>query len=409
MMPRTPRGAVVPPFYAGEIAREAAALAAQGRDIVPMHFGEPRLAPPPAALEAARRATAADLASTHAYWHSAALQQRIARHYRDACGVEVAPERILLTNGASAGLVAAFTVLFAAGDRVGIARPGYPAYRNSLQALQRSVVEIDAGAAQGWRLTADAVAATAAETGGLQGLIVASPGNPTGVVLAREELAALAAECRRQHAWLISDEIYHGITYGGRAASALEVEPEAIVVNSFSKLYRMPGWRLGWLVVPQRLIDSFRTHLINLFLTPTSVSQHAALAAMDATDDISAAVAGYAANRARLLDGLPPAGLPRLCVPDGAFYIYADVADYTDDSLALCRRLLADTGVAITPGIDFDTVHGGSHVRFSFAGSLDDVDRALARLAPWLAAQPRRAGAARGEPAARAGTGLHAR
>jgi aspartate/methionine/tyrosine aminotransferase len=404
MMPRTPRGAVVPPFYAGEIAREAAALAAQGREIVPMHFGEPALAPPPAALEAARRATAADQASTHAYWHSPALQHRIARHYRDAYGVDVAPERILLTNGASAGLVAAFTVLFAAGDRVGIARPGYPAYRNSLQALQRSVVEIDAGAAQRWRLTAEAVAAA----GGLQGLIVASPGNPTGVVLARDELAALALECRRQHAWLISDEIYHGITFGGRASSALEVEPDAIVVNSFSKLYRMPGWRLGWLVVPERLIDPFRAHLINLFLTPTSVSQHAALAAMDATADVAAAVAGYAANRARLLEALPPAGLPRLCVPDGAFYIYADVADYTDDSLAFCRRLLADTGVAITPGIDFDTVHGRSHVRFSFAGSLDDVDRAIARLAPWLAAQPRRAGAACDEPAARAGAGLHA-
>lgn len=405
MMPLTPRGAVVPPFYAGEIAREAAALAAQGREIVPMHFGEPRLAPPPAALEAARRATAADLASTHAYWHSPALQQRIARHYHDAYGVEVAPERILLTNGASAGLVAAFTVLFAAGDRVGIARPGYPAYRNALQALQRTVVEIDAGAPQRWRLTADAVAGA----GGLQGLIVASPGNPTGVVLARDELRSIAAECRRQHAWLISDEIYHGIIYAGRAASALEIEPDAIVVNSFSKLYRMPGWRLGWLVVPQRLIDSFRTHLINLFLTPASVSQHAALAAMDATDDIAAAVAGYAANRARLLEGLPRIGLPRLCMPDGAFYVYADVADYTDDSLGFCRRLLADTGVAITPGIDFDTVHGGSHVRFSFAGSLDDVERALARLAPWLAAQPRRTAAARDESAARAGSGFHTR
>lgn len=387
---RTPRGAVVPPFYAGEIAREAAALAAQGRDIVPMHFGEPRLAPPTVALDAARRATASDAATTHAYWHSPALQQRIAAHYRSVYGVDVAPERILLTNGASAGLVAAFTVLFGAGDRVGLARPGYPAYRNSLQALQRAVVEIDCGAAQRWRLSAAAVAAA----GPLQGLIVASPGNPTGVVLARDDLAAIALECRRQGAWLISDEIYHGITYGARAASALEVEPDAIVVNSFSKLYRMPGWRLGWLVVPERLIEAFRAHLINLFLTPASVSQHAALAAMDATDDIAAAVEGYAANRARLVDALPRLGVPRLCVPDGAFYVYADVADYTDDSLAFCRLLLSDTGVAITPGIDFDTVHGGSHVRFSFAGSLEDVERAIARLGPWLARQPRRAGAA---------------
>jgi aspartate/methionine/tyrosine aminotransferase len=389
---RNPRGATVPPFYAGEIAREAAQLARAGRDIVPMHFGEPRLAPPAAALEAARRATTLAEPTTHAYWMSEALQRRIAQHYRDTYGVEVAPQRILLTNGASAALVAAFTVLFGAQDRVGLTRPGYPAYRNSLQALQREVVEIDCGAAQRWRLSAAAVAAAAP----LQGLIVASPGNPTGVVLTREELAAIAAECRRQGAWLMSDEIYHGITYEGRAASALEIEPEAIVVNSFSKLYRMPGWRLGWLVVPERLIESFRAHLINLFLTPTSISQHAALAAMDATDDIAAAVAGYAANRARLIDALPRLGLARLCVPDGAFYVYVDVAEYTDDSLAFCRRLLAETGVAITPGIDFDTVHGGFHVRFSFAGSLDDVERAIALLAPWLAAQPRRAGAAGG-------------
>jgi aspartate/methionine/tyrosine aminotransferase len=392
MTTRVPRGATVPPFYAGEIAREAAQLARAGREIVPMHFGEPRLAPPAAALEAARRVSVLGEPSTHAYWMSDALQRRIARHYRDAYGVEVAPQRILLTSGASAALVAAFTVLFGAQDRVGLTRPGYPAYRNSLQALQREVVEIDCGAAQRWRLTAAAVAAAAP----LQGLIVASPGNPTGVVLAREELAAIAAECRRQGAWLISDEIYHGITYEGRAASALEIEPEAIVVNSFSKLYRMPGWRLGWLVVPERLVESFRAHLINLFLTATSVSQHAALAAMDATDDIAAAVAGYAANRARLIDALPRMGLARLCVPDGAFYVYVDVADYTDDSLAFCRRLLAETGVAITPGIDFDTVHGGSHVRFSFAGSLGDVERAIALLAPWLATQPRRAGAAGG-------------
>jgi aspartate/methionine/tyrosine aminotransferase len=359
-----------------------------------MHFGEPRLAPPAVALEAARRATERGEATTHSYWESGALQQRLARHYLDEYGVDVAPQRILLTSGASAGLVGAFTVLFGAHDRVGLTRPGYPAYRNALQALQREVVEIDCGAACDWRLSAAAVA----QAGPLRGLIVASPGNPTGVVLARDELAAIATECRRQGAWLISDEIYHGITYGTRAASALEVEPDAIVVNSFSKLYRMPGWRLGWLVVPERLVESFRAHLINLFLTPPSVSQHAALAAMDATDDIAAAVAGYAANRARLLEALPRMGLSKLCVPDGAFYVYADVAQYTDDSLAFCRRLLADTGVAITPGIDFDTAHGGSHVRFSFAGSLDDVERALARLPPWLAAQRHcsRAGAAGG-------------
>lgn len=397
---RQVRGAVVPPFYAGEIAREAAQLSRAGRDVVPMHFGEPRLPPPAAALEAARRAASATEPSTHAYWVSDALQRRLSRHYRDSYGVDVAPERILLTHGASAGLVAAFTVLLDAGDRVGIARPGYPAYRNAMRALQRSAVEIDCHEDGGYRLGPAAVRAAAP----LQALIVASPANPTGVVLERAELAALAAECRSQGAWLISDEIYHGITYGARAVSALEIEPDAIVVNSFSKLYRMPGWRLGWLVVPQALVDRFRTHLINLFLTPTSISQHAALAALDAVGDVHGAVAGYAANRDRLLAALPGLGLDRVCVPAGAFYLYADVGDYTDDSLAFCRELLADTGVALTPGIDFDTEKGNTHVRFSFAGSRDDIERAIARLGPWLASRPRAARARQhGGTRARAG------
>jgi aspartate/methionine/tyrosine aminotransferase len=404
MTTRQVRGTVVPPFYAGEIAREAAQLARAGRDIVPMHFGEPRLAPPAAALEAARNAARAAEPSTHAYWISEALQQRLSRHYRDSYGVDVAPERILLTSGASAGLVAAFTALLDADDPVGIARPGYPAYRNAMRALQRRVVEIDCREDCGYRLGVAAVRAAAP----LRALIVASPGNPTGVVLDRAELAALAGECRAQGAWLISDEIYHGITYGAVAASALEVEPDAIVVNSFSKLYRMPGWRLGWLVVPASLVEHFRTQLINLFLTPTSISQHAALAAMDAGEDLRAAVAGYAENRQRLLAALPALGLDRLCVPDGAFYLYADVADYTSDSLAFCRELLADTGVAITPGIDFDTERGNTHVRFSFAGSHDDVERAIARLGPWLAARRRPAGAGQRDPA-RAGAGFDTR
>lgn len=401
---REVRGAHVPPFYAGEIAREAALLARAGRDIVPMHFGEPRLAPPAVALEAARHAARADESSTHGYWISEALQHRLSRHYRDTYGVDVAPQRILLTNGASAGLVAVFTALLRAGDRVGIARPGYPAYRNALQALERSVVEIDCREDRDYRLAPAAVRAAAP----LRALIVASPANPTGVVLQRDELAALAAECRAQGAWLICDEIYHGIVYGARASSALEVEPDAIVVNSFSKLYRMPGWRLGWLVVPETLIERFRTHLINLFLTPTSISQHAALPALDAQEDLRAAVAGYAANRERLLAALPPLGIDRICVPAGAFYLYADVAGYTDDSLAFCRQLLSDTGVAITPGIDFDTERGNTHVRFSFAGSGDDIERALARLGPWLADR-RRAADARRLRRARAGPGLDAR
>jgi aspartate/methionine/tyrosine aminotransferase len=397
----------VPAFHAMAMSRAASELEAAGRAIVHLEVGQPATGASQRALDAVRAALDTPLGYTNAPGLPA-LRRRIARHYADTHGLEVDPERILAVAGASAGFTLAFVAAFDPGARVAVVEPGYPCYRNTLLALDLTPVPVPVGPETRWAPTPELLDAAVTAGGPLDGVVIASPSNPTGTVLDAATLAALVAWCDRHGAHLIADEIYHGITYGERAASALEVEPDAIVVNSFSKLYRMPGWRLGWLVVPERLIEPFRAHLINLFLTPTSVSQHAALAAMDAGDDIAAAVAGYAANRARLLEALPRIGLPRLCVPDGAFYIYADVADYTDDSLAFCRRLLADTGVAITPGIDFDTVHGGSHVRFSFAGSLDDVGRALARLAPWLAAQPRRTGVACDEPVARAGAGFDA-
>lgn len=372
------RGAEIPPFYAGEIGRQAAALQRAGRRIIAMHFGQPTLGPPPAVRAAAHRAIDA---GPNGYFESPELRERIARHYRDAYGVTVPATRILLTSGASAGLVAAFTTMFATGDRIGIGRPGYPAYRNSLAALGREPVEIDCGAAQGFRLDARLVAAV---PGRLHGLVVASPGNPTGAMLSRAQLAAVAQACRDRGTLLISDEIYHGISYGEAAATALEFEPRALVINSFSKLYRMPGWRLGWLVAPQDCVARLSAHLINFFLTPPSAAQQAAIAAFDDPADLQAAVAGYARNRERLLAELPAMGLAGIAPPDGAFYLYADVGHLTRDSLAFCRELLDDTGISMAPGIDFDTVHGQRFVRLSFAVSNDEVAEALALLRPWL-------------------------
>ncbi len=378
------RGVDIPPFYAGEIGRRAALRARAGLPVFPMHFGSPT-AGAPASARAAVRLHLDE--SSSAYWESAPLRERIARHYLDTYGVVVSPDRVLLTSGASAGLIAAFTALFAHGDRIGLARPGYPAYRNALTALGRVPVDVPCGPETGFRLTPALIDALDAP---LHGLIVASPGNPTGAMLGRDDLAALAAACRRNGTRLISDEIYHGITYGVAATTALAVDDEAIVVNSFSKLFRMPGWRLGWLIAPHSCVARLSAYLINFFLTPPTLSQHAALAAFDDLAELNASVAQYARNRDRLHDALRQMGIAGIAPPDGAFYLYADVGHLTDDSLAFCEKLLDETGIAIAPGIDFDPRDGGRFIRFAFAISGDAIEQVIERLTPWIARQPLR-------------------
>ena len=379
-----PRGAAIPPFYVAEIGWKAMRRAREGLLALPMHIGEPT-----AGIPARARAVAHDALDQRSsgYWHSHALCERIAHDYREQYGVDVAPERILLTGGASAGLVAVFAALFAVGDRVGLARPGYAPYRNALQALGRVPVDLDCGAETDYRLLPASLDGLAEL---LHGLIVASPANPTGAMLDRAQLDALFARCRADGTRIVSDEIYHGIAYGTEAVTALALDPEAIVVNSFSKRFRMPGWRLGWLVAPEACVERLSAYLINFFLTPTSVSQHAALAAFDDTAELEASVVGYAANRARLIAALPALGLSAIAPPDGAFYLYADVGHLTDDSISFAHRLLDETGVAIAPGIDFDPVDGHRFVRFSFALSASELEQAIDLLVPWFARQPRR-------------------
>jgi aspartate/methionine/tyrosine aminotransferase len=371
----------IDPFHAIAIGELAYALQAQGRSIIHMEYGQPSTGAPTAAIAVAHEVLDAD---PMGYWENPGLKARIARMYAEQHGAAVEPSQVILTCGASPALVLALATVFAPGARVALARPGYVAYRNTLKALHMVPVELDCGEAERFQLTAAALAALEPAP---DGVIVASPANPTGTVIAPDELAAIAKVCADRGIQIVSDEIYHGISYVGPVRSVLAVAPDALVINSFSKYYSMAGWRLGWLIIPPALIEPARARMGNLFLTPPSLAQHAGLAAMDCQDELDRHVATYARTREVMLAGVERLGLSRIAPPDGAFYIYADVGHLTDDSLAFCHRMLEETGVATAPGIDFDPACGNRFIRFSFAVSTPLVEEALTRLEPWFAAQ----------------------
>jgi aspartate/methionine/tyrosine aminotransferase len=373
--------AKIDPFHAISISRIAHRLAVEGNSIVHMEFGQPTTGAPQAAIAAAHRVLDED---GMGYWESPQLKERIARHYRHSYGLAIDAERIILTCGASPAFVLALSCLFEPGARVAFARPGYVAYRNTLKALYLEPVEIGCGAAERYQIS---VAAIEALDPAPAGLILASPANPTGTIIADNELAAIAAVCRRRGIRVVSDEIYHGLSYVGAARSLLQDLDDALVVNSFSKYFSMAGWRLGWLVVPPDLIDAARARMGNLFLTPPSLAQHAGLVAMDCRQELESHVAAYARNRDLLLRALPAMGLSEIAPPDGAFYVYAYIGHLTGDSLAFCEALLRDTGVATAPGIDFDPIEGHRFIRFSFAVSTELLTEAIARMAPWFRAR----------------------
>ena len=367
-------------FHAIAISRLAHQLKSEGCSVIHMEFGQPSTGAPKAAIERAHHVLDTDGLG---YWESPALKARIARHYDDKHGVKIDPEQIILTCGASPALVMALASSFQAGDRVALARPGYVAYRNTLKALNLVPVEIACGPDDRYQLTAAHLAALDPAPAGV---IVASPANPTGTVITDAEMGAIAAICRTRNIRIVSDEIYHGLSYVGPARSMLEFEPSALVVNSFSKYFSMVGWRLGWLLSPLDHVHRARAYMGNLFLTAPSLSQHAGLIAMDCTDELDGHVEVYRRNRQLLLDALPSLGLAKIAPPDGAFYIYADIAHLTDDSMAFCKQLLTDTGVATAPGIDFDPVEGHHFIRISFAVSTAEVEEALRRMVPWFGA-----------------------
>jgi aspartate/methionine/tyrosine aminotransferase len=373
--------AEVEPFQAIAISRLAHQLKAEGVKIIHMEFGQPSTGAPKAAIAVAHEVLDREAMG---YWASDALKARIARHYGEDYGVKVDPEQIILTCGASPALVLALSSAFKPGDRVATARPGYVAYRNTLKALHMVPVEVGCGPAERFQMTARILEEMEPAPAGV---IIASPANPTGTVIPEAELEAIAQVCRARGIRIVSDEIYHGLSYVGPAVSMLRFDPDAVIVNSFSKYYSMVAWRLGWLVAPPDLRAAAMARMTNLFLTPPSLSQHAALAAMDCKKELEGHVEVYRANRQLLLDALPLLGLRSIAPPDGAFYIWADIGHLTNDSLAFCERLLRDTGVATAPGVDFDPVDGTRFIRFSFAVSTPEVREALERITPWFQAR----------------------
>ena len=393
-------------FLVMDVVARANALADSGRSIIHMEVGQPSSSAP----AIARAALCGALESSPLGYTEAlglpALRTGIAALYKQWYGLDVPPERVVVTAGSSAAFVLAFTALFDAGDRVALGEPGYPSYKQILKALSLCPVGLPASVAARFQPTpADLAAAP-----DLRGLILASPGNPSGTVLSRAELRALVEAAEARGIAVISDEIYHHLTYdeARRGVCALEVSPDAYVINSFSKWFSMTGWRVGWMVVPAAHVRTIERLAQNLYICPPHASQVAALAALGAAPELAANRLVYAANRALMLERLPRAGFTSFAPPDGAFYVYADVAALLrggEDSVALCEGILGEAGVAITPGVDFDAARGRGTVRFSYARCTADVEEGLRRLEAWWAARCRGGGGGAGGAAGGAGAG----
>jgi aspartate/methionine/tyrosine aminotransferase len=370
-------------FVVMEVMKETAAREALGQDVIHMEVGQPATPAPRLAREAAKRAIDGQRLGYTEALGLAALRERIALHYRETYGVAVPPERVLITTGSSAGFLVAFLALLDAGDRIGLPEPGYPCYRQIANVLGLEIAPVPCGPETGWLPDLDAIEALARGERPIKALVLASPANPTGTMLPPQTLAAVARRCDELGVWLISDEIYHGLAYGQPTQTALALSGQAIVINSFSKYYSMTGWRVGWLIAPEPLMQSMERLAQNFYISVPAVSQHAALAAFDATEELEGHKAVYEQNRQLLLEELPKAGFDRLAPADGAFYLYADVSKFTDDSESFVRRMLAETGVGTTPGIDFDPRRGKAFVRFCYAGASADMMRAVQRLYAW--------------------------
>lgn len=376
----------VPPFHVMDLLAASAERQRTHGDVVNLVAGQPSTgAPKPVRDEAIRLLGGSDPLGYTVAAGVPELRAAIATHHRRQHGIEVSADDVVVTTGSSGGFLLAFLAAFEAGDRVAMARPGYPCYRNVLTALGCEVVEIPTGPANRFQPSVEQLEAA----GDILGLVIASPANPTGTMLLPAELAAIAAWCEERGVQLISDEIYHGIEYAAPALArtAWETSREAVVFNSFSKYFSMTGWRIGWMLVPERLRRAVDILTGNFTICPPVIAQWACIAAFTEASyaELDSHVERYAGNRRLLLDGLAGLGIDRLAPADGAFYVHADVGHLTDDSMAFSHRLLAETGVAIAPGIDFDTVDGSRHVRLSFAGPEDSIRLGLERLGSWVA------------------------
>ncbi len=375
----------VEPFIAMEVLREANRLESDGADILHLEVGQPGTQAPLLARDAAKQAIdGLALGYTDALG-ILPLRERISQHYRETYGLDVPIERIAITTGSSGGFILSFLASFDPGDRVALAVPGYPAYFNTLEVLGLEVQTLETGVDTRWAPTPDQVLASHLANP-LSGLLLASPGNPTGTMLMPDDLAALVNVASENNIRVISDEIYHGLTYDTPAETALKYSDDVIIVNSFSKYYSMTGWRIGWLILPENMARAVERLAQSLFISVPAVSQQAAIVAFDATDELESNKAVYAKNRALLAKRLPEIGLGNFLPMDGAFYTYIDVSSYTNDSRDFASRLLQEAHVALTPGADFDRVNGHRYVRLSFAGKHEVIAAAVDRIGDWLKA-----------------------
>jgi aspartate/methionine/tyrosine aminotransferase len=380
-MQNSRRGAV-DPFIVMDVMEAARQAEAEGRHIIHMEVGQPSTAAPAAARAALAKALEDDPLGYTVALGLPALRKRIAQLYGEWYNVDLDPDRVVVTSGSSAGFILAFTALFDAGQKVALGRPGYPSYRQILKSLSLEAVEVETSAENRFQPTPADLRDVA-----FDGLMVASPANPTGTMLGKEALGALVDVCAEKGAAFLSDEIYHGIEYDAKAVTALQISDDVCVINSFSKYFSMTGWRAGWLVVPPEQVRQIERLAQNMFICPPHASQVTALAAMDAGEELEANMAVYTKNRQLMMEGLPKAGFNRIAPPDGAFYVYADVSHLTNDSRAFAAEILEKAGVAVTPGLDFDPERGAGTLRFSYARSSADIEEGLARLKAFMDAR----------------------
>lgn len=373
----------VPPFMVMDVMAAAARIEAAGGHVIHMEVGQPAAGAPKTAIAAAHVALEAGRIDYTSALGIPSLRERIARHYRDAYGCDVSPERIVVTTGSSGGFILAFLAMFEPGDRVAVTVPGYPPYRHILTALGCEPVLIETTNETRHALTGEALLA-AHRKAPLKGVLVGSPANPTGTMMSREALAGLIAAAEDAGIRFISDEIYHGLDYAFPAVTAAALSDHALVINSFSKYFCMTGWRVGWMVVPEILVRPIERLQQNLSISVPSLSQIAAEAAFDGAAEMEEIKHGYQENRRILIEGLPKAGLTRFLPADGAFYLYADVSDFTSDSFEFAKQMLEQAHVAVTPGLDFDPIHGRSFIRLSYARSAAEMREAVDRIAHWL-------------------------
>jgi aspartate/methionine/tyrosine aminotransferase len=374
------RGAVEP-FHAMDVLAEANRLAMAGADVISLAVGQPSDPAPESVRQAAAEALRRGRIGYTDTLGLPALREAISTHYAEHYGISVPASRIAVTTGSSAAFNLAFLAMFDPGDRVAIAAPGYPAYRNIMQVLGIEVVEIELEG-EAWLHAGHLEAAHAEKP--LAGALFASPANPTGAVIPPQELQKLVETAQALGIALISDEIYHRLAYGSTDTSALAFGPDVTVVNSFSKYYCMTGWRIGWMVLPEALVRPVERIAQSLYISAPELSQVAAIEAFKATEELEAVKARYALNRDLLARRLPELGFDLAAPMDGAFYAFCDVTRLTNDSMEFARRMLAEAHVAATPGRDFDTQRGHRTMRFSYASRHDELTQALDRIENWL-------------------------